>query len=216
MSMPTIPEEPHRPNREQVVNDLLKSVAMEENALAHLMNTEAEKLRSLMGASATLPVVERSNLLCRHAAQTIQLMDMIIMKEWLLLRKIDHTLEYSCATDPSSTDPQVRVASSALADPAQVTALADPADPAFPISQVLPVDPATLATSRSDPSDWGDPANPAAPEDWGEDWGERTDWGRGGEDWGRPGAGPIIGFGPHIGGEHYYDHDEIEAEDEEE
>ena len=47
MSMPQIPEESFRPTKEEVVIDLLKSIAMEENAIAHLLHAEAEKIQAL-------------------------------------------------------------------------------------------------------------------------------------------------------------------------
>ncbi len=43
MSMPQIPEEKFRPSLEEVVIDLLASIALEETALSHLIHAEAEK-----------------------------------------------------------------------------------------------------------------------------------------------------------------------------
>lgn len=100
MSMPRIPEEPFRPDQKQVVVDLLKSVALEETAIAHLMNAEAEKLKLLLAQSACVSFHNRQKILAQVGKQTLQLLDMIIMKEWLLLRKIEHTLDYQDSVTP--------------------------------------------------------------------------------------------------------------------
>lgn len=100
MSMPRIPEEPFRPDEKQVVIDLLKSVALEETAIAHLMNAEAEKLKILLAQSAFSSFHNRQRVLTQLGKQTLQMLDMIIMKEWLLLRKIEHTLDYQDSVTP--------------------------------------------------------------------------------------------------------------------
>lgn len=96
--MPTIPEELHRPSLEQVVVDLLKSIALEETALAHLLNAEAEQMlafvRECRDAGSTRAGCE---LLEQAKSQSVMLLDAIVMKEWLLLRKLEHTLELSKA-----------------------------------------------------------------------------------------------------------------------
>lgn len=100
MSMPRIPEEPFRPDEKQVVVDLLKSVALEETAIAHLMNAEAEKLKVLLAQSAFSSFHNRQKILTQMGKQTLQMLDMIIMKEWLLLRQIEHTLDYQESVTP--------------------------------------------------------------------------------------------------------------------
>ncbi|MFD2329656.1 hypothetical protein ACFSR7_10420 [Cohnella sp. GCM10020058] len=94
MSMPTIPHEPYRPSLDQVVVDLLKSIALEETALAHLLNAEAEQMRALahQGQHAASHRA-RCELMAQAGRQSVRLLDAVVMKEWLLLRKLDNTLD---------------------------------------------------------------------------------------------------------------------------
>lgn len=99
MSMPRIPEEPFRPGKEQVVIDLLKSIAMEETSLAHLLNAEAEKVQVIVKRTGDLEISAAT--LCKVSNQIAKLLDMIVMKEWLLLRKMEyamlfHESDWSC------------------------------------------------------------------------------------------------------------------------
>ncbi len=43
MGMPEIPPQHHRPDLYHTIIDLLESIALEETALSHLLNAEAEK-----------------------------------------------------------------------------------------------------------------------------------------------------------------------------
>lgn len=52
MSMPTFPDNTNTPDREEVINQVISSIAMEELALSHILNAEGEKLQYVLG---TLP-----------------------------------------------------------------------------------------------------------------------------------------------------------------
>ncbi|MBD2847631.1 hypothetical protein IDH44_20770 [Paenibacillus sp. IB182496] len=93
MSMPNIPEELHRPSRHEVAIDLLKSIAMEETALSHLMNAEAEKIQAFVGERLQFPSHPSTVEMMKIGNQTFKLLDVIVMKEWLLLRKLEAALE---------------------------------------------------------------------------------------------------------------------------
>ncbi|MGO4374605.1 hypothetical protein AB4Z21_28395, partial [Paenibacillus sp. MCAF20] len=99
MSMPTIPDEPFRPSKEQVVIDLLKSIALEETSIAHLLNAEAEKVQALVRKSTHSSMDASEETLCRVSQQVIKLMDVIVMKEWLLLRKLENAMAFHEADD---------------------------------------------------------------------------------------------------------------------
>lgn len=88
MSMPTIPQEPYRPTRDEVIIDLLKSIAMEETALANLVDAEACKVRAFVGWYKDLPFQPSVGQVIAFTAQVFKLIDTVVMKEWLLLRKL--------------------------------------------------------------------------------------------------------------------------------
>lgn len=92
MGMPTIPEEPFRPDKEQVVIDLLKSIAMEETSIAHLLNAEAEKLQALVKTSTCDDTSDQ--MIYKFGNHIIKLLDVIVMKEWLLLRKLENAMAF--------------------------------------------------------------------------------------------------------------------------
>ncbi len=86
MSMPQIPEERHRPSLKETVIDLLESIALEEIALSHLVNAEAEKIQTVLKKDPC----EKFLLQVNHSVKSV--MDTVVMKEWLLLKKLDEVL----------------------------------------------------------------------------------------------------------------------------
>ena len=91
MSMPQIPEESFRPTKEEVVIDLLKSIAMEENAIAHLLHAEAEKIQAFVGHHHRISVEPSHADLIKLSGQVTQPLDVIVMKEWP--RKLENVME---------------------------------------------------------------------------------------------------------------------------
>ncbi|MCL2188398.1 MAG: hypothetical protein FWC16_07810 [Defluviitaleaceae bacterium] len=49
MSLPVFPDHSNTPNREEVINQIISSIAMEELALSHILNAEGEKLQYVLG-----------------------------------------------------------------------------------------------------------------------------------------------------------------------
>ncbi|GAB6926139.1 hypothetical protein JCM10914A_01220 [Paenibacillus sp. JCM 10914] len=92
MSMPQIPEENFRPTEEEVVIDLLKSIAMEENAIAHLLHAEADKIQAFVGKKRLSYEPSCAEVL-KLSDQVSKLLEVIVMKEWLLLRKLENVME---------------------------------------------------------------------------------------------------------------------------
>lgn len=89
MAMPQIPESKHRPNLENTVIDLLESIAYEELALSNIINSEAEKVLAFVGKESNFPLCSSSSDIIEFNLTTNNMMETIIMKEWLLLRKLD-------------------------------------------------------------------------------------------------------------------------------
>lgn len=81
----------------QAIQLLLSSIALEELALAHIINAEAEKLQFVLGTLSTgvrlsPPVVSVSNLLTVDASVQRTLED-VIKKEMLLQFKFENILD---------------------------------------------------------------------------------------------------------------------------
>ncbi len=93
MSMPNIPQEVFRPSKDEVVVDLLKSIAMEETAISHILNAEAEKIQAFVGKERNFPSCPSHQDIIRFNAQIFKVIDVIVMKEWLLLRKLENVME---------------------------------------------------------------------------------------------------------------------------
>jgi len=91
LSMPEIPPQHHRPNICQTTIDLLESIALEEMALSHVLNAEAEKIQYFIGhLSPCTPteVLSDFNIIINETLETV------IMKEWLLLRKLEKVTRF--------------------------------------------------------------------------------------------------------------------------
>lgn len=102
MSQPTFPQNPDI-NRDDVVNQILSSIAMEELGLAHILNAEGEKIQYVLG---TLPGVTGPNatiqdLLCMNKSiqNTLQA---IAGNQLFLLQKMQNALD---STGQTGTQP---------------------------------------------------------------------------------------------------------------
>lgn len=93
MTMPQIPEEKHRPSLEETVIDLLESIALEEIAISHLINAEAEKNQAIICKYFNNDKHNGIHEIIRCGQNTTKLMDSVIIKEWLLFRKLETALE---------------------------------------------------------------------------------------------------------------------------
>ncbi|OEF97786.1 hypothetical protein [Desulfuribacillus alkaliarsenatis] len=93
MSMPQIPESKYRPTYEETIIDLLESIALEEISLSHLMNAEAEKIQAFVGKSANFPMCSSYQEIITFNQSVNQIMDTMLMKEWLLLKKLEQVIQ---------------------------------------------------------------------------------------------------------------------------
>ncbi|ARK32717.1 hypothetical protein [Halalkalibacter krulwichiae] len=93
MSMPQIPKEPHRPDKKKVVIDLFESIALEEIALSHILNAEAEKIQAFVGEDLDFPTCPSNHDISKFNNGVVQLLETVVMKEWLLLRKFENVMQ---------------------------------------------------------------------------------------------------------------------------
>lgn len=109
LSMPQIPAGTHRPTLEQTVIDLLESIALEEIAISHILNAQGEKAQAII-KQYECNALEYSDLLCGFR-DSKEMINSVIMKEWLLYNKLHTVLSISPA------QPTVAVASPSPAKP---------------------------------------------------------------------------------------------------
>lgn len=89
MSMPQIPENKHRPTIDETIIDLLESIALEEIALSHIINAEAEKIQAFVGKNLDFPTDPTNGDILRFNATVLRLMETLMFKELFLLRKLE-------------------------------------------------------------------------------------------------------------------------------
>jgi hypothetical protein len=93
MSMPKIPSGENRPNRDEVTIDLLESIALEEIALAHILNAEGEKMQAFVGKNFDFPTCPTNTEIIEFNQSVTELVETVLMKEWILLRKFRQVLK---------------------------------------------------------------------------------------------------------------------------
>lgn len=84
----------HNNTLKDVLLDLLKSIAREENALAHLIKAEADKIEAFVGKNCDFPTHPSNDEIIELNRSVTKLLETIIMKEWLLLKKLEDILEF--------------------------------------------------------------------------------------------------------------------------
>ncbi|NLG25986.1 MAG: collagen-like protein [Clostridiales bacterium] len=153
MSRPTFPDNPDI-TRDDAVNQILSSIAMEELGLSHVINAEGEKLQYILGTlpGLTGPAATIEDLL--DANQSIQnLLQNASYNQLLLKGKMQQALAASELVGPTGpTGPQ---------GPA-----GDPGGPAGPEGPAGPTGPMGPAGAQGPAGDTGDtgPAGPAGPQ----------------------------------------------------
>lgn len=91
MSMPQIPESKNRPNFEETIIDLLESIALEEIAISHILNSEGERMQSIIKKFSNNEIC--INQLHSSCSSTREMINTLIMKEWLLYNKMNSVIE---------------------------------------------------------------------------------------------------------------------------
>ena len=97
MGMPQIPEGTNRPSLDETIVDLLESIALEEMAMAHIMNAEGEKLQELIKQYGNNDISH--SMLESSCKETQSMMNNLIMKEWLLFNRMNSIIKISDNND---------------------------------------------------------------------------------------------------------------------
>ncbi|MDR1692211.1 MAG: hypothetical protein LBR72_02545 [Oscillospiraceae bacterium] len=93
MSMPAFPDPGSIVTREEAVNAVLISIALEETALSHIINAEGEKIQAALEHADMTTVLEVNKSV---AVVLEQITDM----QLVLTRKLDKLLRYKSADLP--------------------------------------------------------------------------------------------------------------------
>lgn len=89
--MPQVPERASLPCPIDVVLQIIESVALEELAMAHIMNAEGEKLQEFIKKFKDDEICEKS--INNAFNSTKNIINSLIMKEWLMINKINTSFE---------------------------------------------------------------------------------------------------------------------------
>lgn len=100
MGMPQIPEGKFRPTRNEVIIDLFESIALEEIALSHIINAESEKIQAFVGEDIDFPTGPSNREIINFSRTVNQFLETVIMKEWLLLKKLENIMRIDEEIDP--------------------------------------------------------------------------------------------------------------------
>lgn len=100
------------PSYADAVTQLLKSIASEEESLAKLLRTEADKTASFVGKDLDFPTSPSTQEILVYNQSVIQFLDAMVMTQWLMLKKLGAISQMqllqaksSRSTDESEADP---------------------------------------------------------------------------------------------------------------
>lgn len=77
------------PTYAAAITQLLQSLASEEESLAKLMRTEADKTASFVGKELDFPTTPSTQEILIYNQGVIQFLDSMVMTQWLMLKKLD-------------------------------------------------------------------------------------------------------------------------------
>ncbi len=106
MSMPSFPKNGADMTREQAITMIVASIAMEEQALSHIIDAEGEKLRYILGRlegvcsphACAKEVLEVNNSITK-------MLDLVMQNQLLLKNKLSTALDAGCCPPPERPCP---------------------------------------------------------------------------------------------------------------
>jgi len=93
--------------KEHAVAQWIRAIALEDEALSKLINTEADKALAFVGRNLDFPTDPSTSEIIKFNHTVIQLLDTMLMAEWMLLKKLD-VLMHINDTDPVLNSEDVR------------------------------------------------------------------------------------------------------------
>ncbi len=91
MGMPEVPKRDKLPNIKEALIQILESVALEELAMAHIMNAEGEKMQAIIANINHHNVCD--DCISEAFKSTNSTINNLIMKEWVMLNKISKAFD---------------------------------------------------------------------------------------------------------------------------
>lgn len=89
-----MPDEADHSTRQEVVNQLLGSIAHEEMALANLLNAGASKLHAFIGSEYNFPTHPSNQEIMTMNKAALHLIRSAVMKDWFLLNKLEEIFAF--------------------------------------------------------------------------------------------------------------------------
>lgn len=86
-------EEDEMQAMENAVAEMMRAIALEENALSRLLNIQADHMCSFVGTNVDFPTHPAITELIQFNQSMIQLLGTMLMAEWLLLKKLETVAE---------------------------------------------------------------------------------------------------------------------------
>lgn len=103
MGMPQIPPAEHRPSFRQTRIDLLESAALEAMSASHILNAQGEQTQAVVRRYAAGEVnFHQLQASCRC---TRELLQSLIMKQWLLQQKLETVAELTDVAEDAAPSP---------------------------------------------------------------------------------------------------------------
>ncbi|MCR8845356.1 hypothetical protein NQ117_16870 [Paenibacillus sp. SC116] len=76
-------------SKEEATAQLIKAIALEEEALSNLINIETDKATAFVGKNLDYPTGPSTSEIIQYNQTVVQFLDTLLMAEWLLLKKMD-------------------------------------------------------------------------------------------------------------------------------
>lgn len=82
-------QDKYPPTNDDIIAKLMESIAEEEIALANFISSEANKINAFIGKNLDFPTSPTNQEIIDFNQTVHKIIESLLMKEWLLLRKLD-------------------------------------------------------------------------------------------------------------------------------
>lgn len=93
MTIPRYPEQSSTKSYREVIKDILESAALEELAIAHLINAEAEKIQAFTGHYGGFPTSPTNKQINEFQGHVVRILEALSDKQKTMLKTIELSRE---------------------------------------------------------------------------------------------------------------------------